>query len=208
MPDEPTNLSTPAAAAPVSGGLIGETAPEPAKSESLLGETGANTAANANTAASEKPATEPAATPEPVYEFKDAPEGYDVKALEAFAKEHKLAPEVAQKVLERESSVQKSLVDKLQANFQEMATTKWVEELKSDPVIGGKNWDASVAQARRANDLLSPETRKSISEAKLSNNPILFRALLDIGAKLKEDSFVRANHSGEQANNDFGVFYR
>jgi len=201
MPDEPTNMSTPSTPAPVSGGLVGETSPEPAKTEALLGETSAQPAATPTTEPTEK------AAPEPVYEFKDAPEGYDTKALEAFAKEHKLSPETAQKVLEREAGAQKSLVEKLQADFQEMATKRWVDELKADPVIGGKNWDASVAQARRANDLLSPETRKSISEANLSNNPILFRALLDIGAKLKEDSFVRGDSAAKKANQGLSSIY-
>jgi hypothetical protein len=56
--------------------------------------------------------------------------------------------------------------------------------------------------------MLSPALRKEISDAKLQNSPILVKAMFEIGAKLKEDSFVRANQSGEQEKKkDFGVFY-
>ena len=67
--------------------------------------------------------TEPVA--EVKYEFK-APEGYDTKQLESFAREHKIAPEVAQKLVERDVQIVENLKQKAMADFKNMSEKVWV----------------------------------------------------------------------------------
>lgn len=124
------------------------------------------------------------------YEFKDAPEGYDTKQLEAFAREHKLSPEAAQKVLEREKAVADSVQGDFAKKFEELTTKGWLEELKADKVLGGPKYEESRAQANRAWDTAPVELKKMVTDAKLQNNPIIFRLMHHFGARLKEDTFV------------------
>ena len=189
MTDTPASPETPAVdAAPANAGLLGANTAAPAadaKDASLLGSSPDETAAAAKVA-------EAAAIK---YEFKNTPEGYDAKALEAFARDNKVSPDVAQKLMERDVAQRDSFQATLQAKFEALQKTEWVQELKSDPKLGGNNWDASVMAARRANDSLSPELRAEISKLGLQNNPTLFRIAAEFGAKLKEDKFVRGNEA-------------
>ena len=189
MPDEQTNTNTstpapeakadapttPAADAPLMGsGKSPETSQEAAKP------------------AESKP------TEEVKYEFKDVPEGYDVAGLEKFARDNKIPPEIAQKFVEREKAAAEATAAKMGETFKELATKGWVDQLKADKEVGGKNWDASIATVKRANDTLPDAIKREIDENGLGNNPILFKVLRHFGAGLKEDSFVR----GQQATGE------
>ncbi len=137
-------------------------------------------------------------TEEVKYEFKDVPEGYDVAGLEKFARDNKIPPEIAQKFVEREKAAAAATSSKMADTFKELATKGWVDQLKADKEVGGKNWDASIATVKRANDTLPDSIKKEIDENGLGNNPILFKVLRHFGAGLKEDSFVR----GQQATGE------
>lgn len=187
MPDEQTNTntSTPAPEAKANA----TTAPD----ASLMG-SGKPTETSQEAA---KPA-ESKPTEEVKYEFKDVPEGYDVAGLEKFARENKIPPEIAQKFVEREKAAAAATSSKMADTFKELATKGWVDQLKADKEVGGKNWDASIATVKRANDTLPDSIKKEIDENGLGNNPILFKVLRHFGAGLKEDSFVR----GQQATGE------
>jgi hypothetical protein len=202
MSDEPTNLST-STPAPADPGVLGtapvETAPDPG----VLGV--ASTPAPEAAKEPPKEAAPPAA--EPKYEYKDVPEGYDPEELTAFAKEHKLSPDAAQKVLERDIAHKQAFIEQVQADFKQKSTEGWIKELKADPVLGGKNWEATLMQARRAADLLSPETRAKISEEGMQSYPTLVRAMYEIGAKLKEDTFVRGDAATKKEHRGLSSMY-
>ena len=187
MPDEQTNTntSTPAPEAKADA----TTAPD----ASLMG-SGKPTETSQEAA---KPA-ESKPTEEVKYEFKDVPEGYDVAGLEKFARENKIPPEIAQKFVEREKAAAAATSSKMADTFKELATKGWIDQLKADKEVGGKNWDASIATVKRANDTLPDSIKKEIDENGLGNNPILFKVLRHFGAGLKEDSFVR----GQQASGE------
>ena len=187
MPDEQTNTntSTPAPEAKADA----TTAPD----ASLMG-SGKPTETSQEAA---KPA-ESKPTEEVKYEFKDVPEGYDVAGLEKFARDNKIPPEIAQKFVEREKAAAEATAAKMGETFKELATKGWVDQLKADKEVGGKNWDASIATVKRANDTLPDSIKKEIDENGLGNNPILFKVLRHFGAGLKEDSFVR----GQQATGE------
>lgn len=187
MPDEQTNTntSTPAPEAKADA----TTAPD----ASLMG-SGKPTETSQEAA---KPA-ESKPTEEVKYEFKDVPEGYDVAGLEKFARENKIPPEIAQKFVEREKAAAEATAAKMADTFKELATKGWIDQLKADKEVGGKNWDASIATVKRANDTLPDSIKKEIDENGLGNNPILFKVLRHFGAGLKEDSFVR----GQQATGE------
>jgi len=183
MADEqtPTNTSTPATEAKTDASTT------PAADSPIMGsgkptETGKEAA----------PATEVK------YEFKDVPEGYDVAGLEKFARENKIPPEIAQKFVEREKAAAAATSSKMADTFKELATKGWIDQLKADKEVGGKNWDASIVTVKRANDTLPDSIKKEIDENGLGNNPILFKVLRHFGAGLKEDSFVR----GQQASGE------
>lgn len=129
------------------------------------------------------------------YEFKDVPDGYDVAGLEKFARDNKIPPDIAQKFVEREKAAAEATSAKMTETFKQLATKGWIEQLKADKEVGGKNWDASIATVKRANDVLPDSIKKEIDENGLGNNPILFKVLRHFGEGLKEDSFVR----GQQA---------
>lgn len=186
MPDEQTNTttSTPAPEAKADA----TTAPD----ASLMGSgKPPETSAEAQKSAETK-------TEDLKYEFKDVPEGYDVAGLEKFARENKIPPDIAQKFVEREKSAAEATAAKMGETFKELATKGWVDQLKADKEVGGKNWDASIATVKRANDTLPDSIKKEIDENGLGNNPILFKVLRHFGAGLKEDSFVR----GQQATGE------
>ena len=187
MPDEQTNTntSTPAPEAKADA----TTAPD----ASLMG-SGKPTETSQEAA---KPA-ESKPTEEVKYEFKDVPEGYDVAGLEKFARDNKIPPEIAQKFVEREKAAAEATAAKMGETFKELATKGWVDQLKADKEVGGKNWDASIATVKRANDTLPDAIKREIDENGLGNNPILFKVLRHFGAGLKEDSFVR----GQQATGE------
>jgi hypothetical protein len=73
--------------------------------------------------------------------------------------------------------------------FEELTTKGWLDELKNDKVLGGAKYAESRAQANRAWDTAPAELKQMVSDAKLQNNPILFRIMHHFGARLKEDTF-------------------
>lgn len=171
-----------------------ETTTTPAATDApLLG--GAKSEPAGSTVGKEAPPAAPAKT-EPAevkYEFKGAPEGYDTAKLEQFAREAKIAPDVAQKLLERDVAYQEASRKALDEQFKELSTKGWLAELKADKDLGGKNWDQTVATIKRANDVLPNDIKAQIDAAGLGNHPILNRIMHHFGKGLKEDSFVRGN---------------
>jgi len=132
------------------------------------------------------------------YEFKVAdgtpldPEA--VKGFEPIARELDLTQEQAQKLVDYQVSLVKAQNDSW------IATTKaWVEEVKGDPVIGGKNLDSTLANGKRALKAFGSETfGKFLDQYGLGNHPEFIRFTNNVGKAMGEDEFKRATLTQEK----------
>ena len=136
----------------------------------------------------------PTGAPE-AYEDFTLPEGMemDVEILGEFknlAKELNIPPAKAQPLID----LQSQLASK-QAELYQTAVTKqakdWAAEIKSDPEIGGENYDKSVASAIKViQSFGDPALTELLRSTGLGNNPALFKFCHRISAAISEDKFV------------------
>lgn len=140
------------------------------------------------------------------YELK-APEGYDAKDLEAFAREHKLAPEVAQKVLDRDVARKEADGKAMAESLKNIAEKGWIEEIKNDKVLGGDKFMESKTTANRAWDTVPDAIKTELTKAGLQNNPAVFKILHHFGGTMKEDSFVKVGTQSSDSISSPGKFY-
>lgn len=151
--------------------------------------------AEAPAAASDKPAENGAvAEAAPAVEYKlKAPEkssisADDLKAIETFAKEHKLSPEQAQKIVDRDATVAASRVESQQKEFNGLFD-QWGGAIKADKDFGGEKLNANVEAVRRVvAQHADPEFKKMLEETPYGSHPGLFRMLARIGASMREDT--------------------
>lgn len=128
------------------------------------------------------------------YELK-APDGSplapaDVEKVASLAKEAKLAPEVAQKVLEAQSRMVTEYRDRLVTEFQK-TSQQWVSDLKADKEFGGEKFNETVESAKRAfHAYAGPELVKLMNDTGYGNHPEVLKMFARIGAGLKEGRFV------------------
>jgi hypothetical protein len=151
-------------------------------------------------------AAKPGAKAPATYEFK-MPEGVelDTKALEAFTpalREIDLPQDQAQKLVDVFAKVRmdeataftEQLKDEKFAltqvgNVLAQSTETWAAALKTDPEIGGKNYDTNVKTAQRAMARFgSPELKTLLNQTGLGNHPALLRAFLKVGHLVTEDT--------------------
>lgn len=141
-------------------------------------------------------------------ENKDVPLSYDLKIpegsilkpeqvdeLSAFAKEHKLHPDVAQKVLERESA---SVLSFAQAQQDQMknAVAGWLDLTKKDKDFGGEKWAENATYAKQVIQKFGDEDlKKALDETGLGNHPALFRLAARIGKSMANDKAVFSGHT-------------
>lgn len=123
------------------------------------------------------------------YEFK-APKDYDTKEIEAFAKEAKLAPEVAQKILDREIAAKESFVKEQEAYIKNLSEKVWPAEIYNDPKLGGANIDKTRLSVMKAWQEIPKELRDEATSAGLHTHPWLVRILNHFGQMTKEDKLA------------------
>ena len=135
------------------------------------------------------------------YELK-APEGltFDEASLASFegvARELNLSNEQAQKIAEWDAKRMTELNQRQQESWKE-TTAKWVDDVKADSEIGGKNLDTSVRHAQAALKKFGTPTLMSQMEATgMGNHPELVRVFARIGKAMAEDTFVTSSTSGD-----------
>lgn len=147
--------------------------------------------------------TEATAEAEPKSEV---PEAYDLKAPEGTTldpdvlavyapvfKEAGLTNEVAQKLMDVHiEQQQKALVAQ---------HSTWVSTVKSDPEIGGKQFDTTVKHAQAALARFgSPELKSILETTGLGSHPELVRVFAKIGAAQGEDVIVTGSASTPALN--------
>lgn len=157
--------------------------------EDILGSTGGAPEADDATASAEGGGE--AETDAPAYEPFAAPEGVtlDEAALQEFtsvASELGLKQEAAQKLVDIAVQMQQRQEQAILAQ-----RTEWANELRNDPVLGGKNFDATAAAARRAVDYLGgDELRSALRNAGVGLLPPLVKAFATIGKQFVEDHAI------------------
>lgn len=140
------------------------------------------------------------------YDFK-LPDGVepDQKTLDEFtkvAKELKLSPENAQKLVDLRSAAVTA------AKEQHAATVKgWADEVKADKDLGGDKLAESLATAKKAIDLGPPELKALLEESGLGNHPAVFKWAHTVGKALSEDTFKAGSTTPVTEKSTASVLY-
>lgn len=114
-------------------------------------------------------------------------EGDDLKNLEKWAKELGMSKEMAEKVRDRHAADRANY-----SSMMQQQDNNWQRELYADPEFGGKNWDSTVTNARRALREYDPtgEAMTLLQETGYGSNPVIVRLLARIGRDMQEDRLV------------------
>lgn len=114
------------------------------------------------------------------YVFKDAPEGYDVEGLKAFAKENGISPAAAQKLLDRDLSARAKAQE-----FREQAKKEGIASILNDKELGGEHLEKTKVNVKTAWDSLSRPMRETIEKRGMRQDPDMIRLLNEIGSKAR-----------------------
>lgn len=133
------------------------------------------------------------------YEAYKLPEGVQVdEALlgefNTVAKELGLTQAQAQKLVDLQAKTA-AAGESGRAEFLEQAlkaqSDKWVNEIKSDPELGGAKFDATVSTAVKAiSAFFGDDFRQLLNDSGIGNNPALIRGMHKIGLAISEDKLV------------------
>ena len=94
---------------------------------------------------------------------------------------------------------------KLNVDFSSQQEAKvlegWKQDILSDKEFGGKNYKATVADARRAFQVIDPDgsLREFLRESKGQYHPEVIRAVARVGRMMGEHGFVGQNGEGNSA---------
>ena len=138
-----------------------------------------------------------AETPPSSYEPFALPEGVtiDTAALEVaqslFA-EARLSQPQAQKFVDLYTAKMNELTQR-QVAAAEDRQAAWVAEVKNDPELGGRRFEAARAAAQKALARFgTPELRQTLNDLWVGNNPQLFRFFVRVGRAMAEDRYAGA----------------
>lgn len=150
----------------------------------------------------EQPAevSEPEGAPES-YEFQ-AIEGSDlevdsapVQAFSEIAKDLNLTQEQAQSVLDKVAPALRQQND----DYINEVRSEWVENVKSDPEIGGDKLQENLGKAVRVLDAFgTPELKSLLGETGLGDNPEIIRFLVRAHQDIGEDRFLTGSQSDKE----------
>lgn len=119
-----------------------------------------------------------------------------VEQFSQFAKEKKLTQDQAQEFLQREAQALNSFVQKQQQEF-EKVQAEWVNQIKTDPEIGGDKFNQSIELAHRAlKEFASDSFLKELETTGYGNHPELVRVFAKIGNLIKEDKMISPSAAG------------
>lgn len=115
----------------------------------------------------------------------------DVREVTELATKHKIAPEAAQAILERDHAVLKQFTAAQQANWEAQAAAHETA-LAADTEYGGANLAATKAAAQRALQKfdVNGELTNAAKLGKLESFPPLVKLLARIGKMIGEDTIV------------------
>lgn len=191
------------------GSILGDAA-SPGSGEGEGGEAGAADDANAS---SGDDATAEAAP----FEGLTAPEGFEALDADALAEATPIlrglgveTTERAQEVIGQFAPVLKGMVERAgaaqieaQRAAQAELSREWAQEVRSDPELGGANYDRTVALSARAKEqFFSGEEgeafREYLAVTQLGNHPAMIRGFARIGAAISDGSIVVGDSTGSR----------
>ncbi len=192
MPDPVTPTPAPAPAAPTPTPTPAPTpTPSPSPSQSPT---------PSPAPAGNEPAPSPTPTPEPVYTLtlpaETALEASAVERVTSFAKESKLEPATAQKVLALADAEVAAHVQKVKTDY-EAKITGWESEVKADPELGGANYERTLMRSKTVIDRFGdPAFVEVLKSTGFGNYPALVRFINKIGAAMESDGGIRPGNNG------------
>lgn len=142
----------------------------------------------------DKPKDQPQGAPEAYESFK-LPEGMELDAevlgeFTAFAKELNLPQDKAQKIVDFQAKLAAKQADEYQAAALKQGQ-EWANQIKSDPELGGDNYERSVASAVKVIQAFGDDgLRDLLNQSQLGNNPALFKFCHRISQAISEDKLV------------------
>ncbi|MDO9344839.1 MAG: hypothetical protein Q7T99_15275 [Pseudomonas sp.] len=147
------------------------------------------------------------------YEDFTLPEGMEMDAdvlgeFKNLAKELNIPQAKAQQLIDFQTQLATKQVEQYQAAATKQAQD-WAASIKSDPELGGENYDKSVASAIKViQSFGDPALTELLNTSGLGNHPALFKFCHRISAAISEDKFVLPGSqttTGRKSNEE--VFY-
>ena len=145
------------------------------------------------------PAQDAPKTPEQIqqeaYEDFKLPEGMEMDAdvlgeFKNLAKELNIPQAKAQQLIDFQTQLANKQAEQYQAAVTKQAQD-WAASIKSDPEVGGENYDKSVASAIKViQSFGDPALTELLNTSGLGNHPALFKFCHRISAAISEDRFV------------------
>ncbi|MGE7139145.1 hypothetical protein ACQKIE_16080 [Luteibacter sp. NPDC031894] len=138
-----------------------------------------------------------------------APEKYELSVPEGFQLEPETTAEFEQ--IAREFDLDNDQANKLiplgvklaqrieakQAETHQSQVAQWADAVRNDKELGGANFDATVATAKKALDRFgTPELKQLMDTSGFGNHPEIVRAFHRIGQAIADDTFVNAPSGG------------
>lgn len=150
--------------------------------------------------------------PEAYEDFK-LPDGMEMDAdvlgeFKNLAKELNIPQAKAQQLIDFQTQLASKQAEQYQAAVTKQAQD-WAASIKSDPEVGGENYDKSVASAIKViQSFGDPALTELLNTSGLGNHPALFKFCHRISAAISEDKFVlpgSQSNTGRKSNEE--VFY-
>lgn len=114
-----------------------------------------------------------------------------VKEVEAFARENKITPESAQKILERDEQMLQSFVT-AQADLQKQQSEQWRNAVIADRTLGGENLKQTAFYSEKAVTMFGgKEMHDILNETGFGNNPTVVKFLRRVGMQMAPDTFEK-----------------
>lgn len=127
--------------------------------------------------------------------------------VEKTARKQGLTNAEAQKLLDSEHKKFASFVEHQQEQLK-VRSSEWVEELKSDPKIGGENFKRSAELAKRVMQRYGSESLlNKLDESGLGNHPDLVRFVVAVGNAMSEDQLVIGGNTVAGSKDPAEVLY-
>jgi hypothetical protein len=129
------------------------------------------------------------------------PDGVEVDkgmldGFKAIAKDLKLESKSAQKVVDFYVGKQKEAIEAQESAWTEQKQ-QWREAASKDKEIGGAQFDANVALARKTIDKFGgPGLKQALKDLQLGNHPEIIRFAVRVGKAMSEDTIVPGNGPG------------
>ncbi|OZI23745.1 hypothetical protein CAL26_09960 [Bordetella genomosp. 9] len=138
----------------------------------------------------------PTGAPETYADF-ELPEGIsldaeDSDAIKAYAKEHNLSQEAAQKLVSDLGVKQAQKFESKMREAMEARNAEWTDASKADKEFGGDKLAENLAVAKTFLDAHgTPELKKFLVETGLGNHPEMIRLMYRAGKAISEDTAVQ-----------------